>query len=64
MAIKENVKDVKVVLKFKKGTQTMSSCDLAATPKQLYDLSTAVETLVQDTVVDRLKITQISLFEE
>ncbi|MHC1749561.1 MAG: hypothetical protein AB9856_14915 [Cellulosilyticaceae bacterium] len=61
MAVQEIVQGVKVVLKFEKGSQTIGNCDLEATPEKLMALSEAVETLVRETVLDRQKISQVSL---
>lgn len=61
MAIKEKLKEVKVVLDLTKGTQTISNCKVDASPDALYSMGIAVGDLHQETVERVMKITESEL---
>ena len=64
MAITADVKNVKVVLKLAKGSQTVSDCSKTATAQGLYSVSTAVATLLQEELEEVTKVEETTLIEE
>ena len=64
MAITADVKNVKVVLKLAKGSQTVSDCSKTATAQGLYSVGTAVATLLQEELEEVTKVEETTLIEE
>lgn len=61
MAIKADVKNVKVVLKLAKGSQTVSDCNKAATSEGLYNVGLAVANLLSEELEEVTKVEETSL---
>lgn len=64
MAITADVKNVKVVLKLAKGSQTVSDCSKTATAEGLYEVSRAVAILLQEELEAVTKVEETTLIEE
>ncbi len=64
MAIVKDIDSVKVVLKHKEGTQTISGCSKSATEEGLYSLATAVAELLEEEVREVSKVETTILIEE
>lgn len=64
MAIIKDVAAVKVVLKHKEGSQTISGCSKTATEEGLYSLATAVVNLLEDEVREISKVETTILVQE
>ena len=58
------LKDVKVVLKLAKGSQTISNCNKSATDEQLYALGSAVATLEAESLETVTKVVMSTLVSE
>lgn len=64
MAVKEELKGVKVVLKLSEGSQTIPDCRPDATNDQLYKLGSAVGKLEAKTVKTMTKVVESALINE
>lgn len=64
MAVTEELKSVKVVLKLSEGSQTISDCRQDATNEQLYKLGDAVSKLEAKTVKTMTKVVESALINE
>ena len=64
MAITADVKNVKVVLKLTKGSQTISDCSKEASSEGLYAVAMAVAGLLSEEVEAVTKVEYTSLIEE
>lgn len=61
MAVSAQQKEVKVVIKFIKGSQTIGNCNQAATDENLYTLGYAIGTLNKEEVDEITKVTETTL---
>lgn len=62
--ITSTVKDVKVVLKLAKGSQTIGGCNESATDDQLHALGLAVSNLEKENLETISKVTETLLISE
>ncbi|MEG0579090.1 MAG: hypothetical protein RR090_12565 [Niameybacter sp.] len=61
MAVTGDLDEVKVVLKFTKGSQTIPHCNKAATDENLYNLGSAIADLNAETLERVTKVTESKL---
>ena len=61
MAVTTKVDEVKVVLKFTKGSQTIPHCNQSASDESLYDLGAAVGSLNAESLEEVMKVTETQL---
>lgn len=62
--VSDALKDVKVVLKLAKGSQTISGCNKSASNEQLYELATAVASLEAESLEIVTKVEERTLISE
>lgn len=62
--VSAEVKEVKVVLKLAKGSQTIAGCNQSASNDQLYALGSAVSTLTAEAVGSISKVEETVLVNE
>lgn len=62
--VSAQIKDVKVVLKLAKGSQTIPGCNQVASNDQLYALGSAVGTLTAEAVDGISKVEETMLVDE
>lgn len=58
------LKDVKVVLKLAKGSQTISNCNKSASDEQLYALGSAVASLEAESLETITKVMESTLIKD
>ena len=63
MAVTGTLDEVKVVLKFTKGSQTIAHCNKTATDEGLYSLGTAIGSLNAESLEDIMKVTETNLIQ-
>lgn len=61
MAVTGKLEEVKVVLKFMKGSQTISHCNQQATDEGLYDLGEAIGSLNAESLEEIIKVQETLL---
>ena len=64
MAILQDVTSIKLVLKSKEGSQTISGCNKTASEQGLYSLATSVAGLLVEEVREISKVQTTTLIEE
>lgn len=64
MAVTATVDEVKVVVKFVKGSQTIGHCNKAATDEGLYELGHAIGSLNLEDINEIIKVTESKLLKE
>ena len=64
MAVTALLDEVKVVIKFVKGSQTIGHCNKAATDENLYTLGHAIGSLNKETVNDITKVVETKLMQQ
>lgn len=63
MAVTGTLDEVKVVLKFTKGSQTLPHCNKSATDEGLYTLGSAIASLNAESIQDITKVTETNLIQ-
>lgn len=63
MAVTGTLDEVKVVLKFTKGSQTIPHCNKAATDEGLYSLGMAIGSLNAESLQEIMKVTETNLIQ-
>lgn len=63
MAITGTLDEVKVVLKFTKGSQTIPHCNKEATDEGLYNLGVAIGSLNAESLENIMKVTETNLIQ-
>ena len=61
MAVTSTLEEVKVVVKFTKGSQTIAHCNKEATDEGLYNLGTAIGSLNAESIEDIMKVQETQL---
>ncbi|MEG0086218.1 MAG: hypothetical protein RR090_12005 [Niameybacter sp.] len=61
MAVTAELEEVKVMLKFTKGSQTIPHCNKEATDANLHSLAVAIASLNQETLERIMKVTETKL---
>lgn len=64
MAVTALLDEVKVVLKFVKGSQTIGHCNKAATDENLYTLGQAISTLNKEEINEITKVVETKLLSQ
>lgn len=64
MAVTALLDEVKVVLKFVKGSQTIGHCNKAATDENLYELGQAISSLNKEEVNEITKVVETKLLNQ
>lgn len=64
MAVTAFLDEVKVVLKFVKGSQTIGHCNKSATDENLYALGEAISSLNKEEVDEIIKVQETKLMQE
>ena len=63
MAVTATVDEVKVVLKFTKGSQTIPHCNQSVSDDALYALGDAISSLNAEKLEDMMKVTETKLVQ-
>lgn len=63
MAVQAEAKGVKIVLKLKKGSQTISNCSKLATDEALFEIGKAVSELEKEEMEGMAKVVETTLIE-
>lgn len=63
MAVNTKKDEVKVVLKFTKGSQTLAHCSQSATDESLYNLGEAIGSLNAESLEEIMKVTEEQLIK-